>query len=102
MSSFETRGKKRWAITAEFSLDGEGLMRLRVIGIARKPQGGLARLASSIPVEGVPGRAERRRLEDTYVRRLIKRIRAFERGELPAPPDGSFLVERIQDSELPA
>ena len=96
MSSLGNRGKKRWAITAEFTMDDEGLMTLRVFGFARKPQGGLASLATSIPVEGIPDRAERRRLEDMYMRRLIKRIRAFERGELPAPPDGSFFIEPIQ------
>jgi hypothetical protein len=83
-------------ITAEFSLSDDGEMTLRVDGFARKPGGGLCLLATSVPVEGIPGTAERRRLEDLYVRRLIKRIQAFERGELPVPPEGGFLCEPSQ------
>jgi hypothetical protein len=96
MSSFQSGPRKRWGITAEFSLDHEGLMTLRVMGFAKKPQGGLVAMATSVPVEGIPDRAERRRLEDIYVRRLSKRIRAFERGELPEPAEGSYIVELVQ------
>jgi len=96
MSSFETRARQRMRITAGFSMSDEGDMTLRVTGFARKPGAGLVCLATSVPVEGIPGRAERRRLEETYVKRLIKRIREFERGEHAVPQDGSFIVESSQ------
>jgi hypothetical protein len=96
MSSFEKRAKERHRITARFSLSDDGLMTLKVIGIAKKPQGGLVCMASSIPVDGIPGQARRRKLEETYVRRLAKRIRAFERGELPVPAEGSFIVDNAR------
>jgi hypothetical protein len=96
MTGFDIRAQKRWKITADFSLSDNGLMTLKVIGFARKPSGGLAALATSIPVDGIPDRYQRRQLEERYIRRLVKRIKAFERGELPEPPEGSFLMEPSQ------
>jgi hypothetical protein len=96
MSSSEKRAKERHKITASFSLSDDGLMTLRVFGIAKKPQGGHVVMATSIPVDGIPGQAHRRKLEETYVRHLAKRIRAFERGELPVPAEGSFIIDNAR------